>query len=215
MAQAILKFLSCMTVILLLGMTATLTHAQDTLQLNLGEEEVPQTDYKEEADNFFRECVKRPIMPTNEETDMAFCACAASHYHAWLLNPKQTDTSKEFFETFDKIELDEQTLLTEVYGPCMYVSIYDDTYEQCYYNDEKPYFRKSPARRRNYCHCEAQGESDYFKDFLVPFIEKQIQEGKKIVDPINDLRRDMHYYDNRRRVHAACYSEEVHRKHYD
>ncbi len=194
-------------------MTVFYTAQAYTQELNLGGE--PETTTGKSvsekntmrAEEFFKDCVAAPIVKSAEETELAFCACAASHMHAWLDEPLKQKSNREFFEALETKELDKNTLLTKIYGPCLHIPVYDTTFDECFYNKRKRYFTRSPEKRENMCACIAKGEASYYERFAVPFIELKIKEGDDINDPIKEIKRDTSYYDAHANLESDCYVE--------
>lgn len=160
-----------------------------------------------ESETFFNECAAAPIISMSEDTDIAFCACAASHLYSWLEAPLKQKGERAFFETITTKDLDKNTLLTKIYGPCLHIPVYDITFEGCFYDKEKRYFTSDAVKRGNMCNCIATGDSLYFKNFAVPFMELKIAEEDEIKDPIAEIKRDTNYYNAHSDLERGCYSQ--------
>ncbi|PJB73555.1 MAG: hypothetical protein CO093_00395 [Alphaproteobacteria bacterium CG_4_9_14_3_um_filter_47_13] len=196
--------------LLLLGMSGTVSSIQAE-EFRLGtDESQKKTD---QVQTFFNNCVKRPVIKESEETDIAFCSCAAAHLQGWLDKPLAESSGKApLFGTMVERNPDTQTLTTSIYGPCLYIPIHDRTYDDCFYMSEKRYFANEPYKRRGFCSCLAEGEADYFKNFAEPFLELKASQKKEVIDPIEAIKRDTNYYDARYLMEGDCYIEWTNKK---
>ncbi len=160
-----------------------------------------------QAAEFFNGCVKAPVIPTYEETDLAFCACAAANMQVWLETPLTQRTDREFFESINVRELDAETYLTKIYGPCLHIPVYDLRYDECMTDRTDLRFTRHPRFFKAMCTCMAEGDSDYFKEFAAPFLEMKFAEGDgdKITDPIREVRNDINYHSAFHRIDQRCY----------
>lgn len=161
-----------------------------------------------QAEEFFNECVKRPIVSISEETDMAFCACTAVNLHQWSEDPARK-TEPDYLGRFRTKTLDKNVLISQIYGPCLYIPIYDMSYDECLKDKESKFMFSRGDLLDGACHCIAQGDSDYFRQFAKPFLELRISEGANIDDPIKEVKRDMNFYDAHYHLETDCYEEYV------
>lgn len=159
-----------------------------------------------EAEKFFRDCVKRPIVSTSDETDMAFCACTATQMQAWLDKPAQL-SGPDYFQTFRTKDLDKNAMITEIYAPCLYIPMFDISYDDCLESKKHRFFFNRQDLLEATCQCMAQGDSEYFQKFAKPYLELKVTEGVDILDPITEVKKDVNYYDAHYHLESNCYAE--------
>ena len=164
------------------------------------------------SEQFFNECKAAPIMSVNKETDEAFCSCAAANMQQWYDKKSKDEENSLVLQDLGDKDLNKNTLMADIYGPCIYLPIFDMTYDECYYNKQNEYFMDEPRRRQGYCACIARGESSYFQSFMQPFLQYEMAQGKDIIDPVGDIRKDTNYYDANYATHHDCVVEWTHKK---
>lgn len=162
------------------------------------------------AEHFFEKCKRDPVISVNEDTDIAFCACAAANFQQWLEAPG----AEEQIPLYSIVEKkpDGNALLTDIYGPCLHIPEYQLTYDECYSNRRHQYFANEPRRRAGLCGCIAQGVADYFERFAAPFLELKISEGEDIIDPVAMIKQDVNFYDAHYMLESRCYVDWANRE---
>ncbi len=158
-----------------------------------------------EAERFFQDCMKKPVVPVSEETDTAFCACAATQVHIWHSKPPTESTGP--LNTVLTKELDANALYAQIYSPCLHIPIYDLSYGECLENKKYRYFLNRSDLLDATCQCIGQGDSSYFEKFAQPYIELQISKGVKFEDPIREIKRDPNFYEAHYNLETNCYTE--------
>lgn len=189
---------------ILLVFTAPSLYAQDTPESS---EKQELTIGIEKSTQFFTRCVKNPIIDLSDDTDTAFCACAAANMQVWYDAPSNKRSNDALFGNIEVAAPTEDDLMAKIYGPCLYIPVYEMTYEECYYNTEYQYFLDNPEYLNGMCQCLAEGDSIYFEKFAQPFIEMKFAEEKVIYDPIEQVKHDNNYYHSNRATEDACFME--------
>ena len=171
-------------------------------ELNLGRND--QDMALEKAESFYNSCMKRPVINSSETTNQAFCACGAVKVKEWLESPTETEKS-EFYETSEK-ELGEKTLIAKIYAPCLYIPMWERTYLECLANGKHTTFTQSSEEQEVLCNCYASGIESYYRDMAQPFLEMKFAEGRRMDDPIEEVRRSQEYYAERFKLETDCYN---------
>ena len=128
--------------------------AQD---LNLGLGSTSREEAIQESQKFFNQCIQRPIIDLSETTDQAFCACSASNLQHWLEKPATRTPGMEFFQSPSK-ELTKPVLLGQIYGPCLYIPVYEITYRDCVTDDDNAWSARTEDELTGLCTCMAAGD---------------------------------------------------------
>ncbi|MCB9991716.1 MAG: hypothetical protein H6867_10185 [Rhodospirillales bacterium] len=198
------RFLAIMVLLVLAAgvLTPAVLQAQD---FSLMPKADMQKTAKEESEKFFNDCAKDPIIKLSDTSNMAFCACSAMQIYEWMQKPSEKK-DLEFFETTTK-ELDKNTLLTQIYGPCLYVPAFEMAYLNCAADERYERITTSWDELDMFCRCVAKGDEAYFSDYAQPFLEMKIADGKDIRDPIDTVQRDIAYYTVRRNNEVECNRE--------
>jgi len=179
---------------------------EDTL--NFTPKSTTEAQTANQVENFFSNCVEAPIISVNEETDTAFCACADAHLQKWLYDQKQGQRA-EFGDlgVAPAQELTETVYMVDVYGPCLFIPEAELAYYECYNADKTQYFMNNPRVADAMCRCTAEGISNYFENFAKPFLEKEVARGRVIIDPVQQIKRDVNYYDASYNAEQRCFKE--------
>lgn len=164
------------------------------------------SDREAQSEKFFQDCVAAPVVGTNPETDQAFCACAAMQLYAWLGKPAKR-AGTEFFDSLENKTLDKKSLMTDVYGPCLYIPVFNLSEDECLTNKANVYFMGQSEYLHATCYCIAEEDSNYFRSYAKPFLEMAFSQGQKIDDPIDAIKRDNNFYMAHSRADEECYVE--------
>lgn len=159
----------------------------------------------EKAEQFFQECLQKPVIDLSDETDQAFCACAALNMKNWLDIPVQDRRNAQIFESLEEKQLDADTLLVEIYGSCLHIPVYEMTYDDCLDSRSARYQINQPGFLDGLCQCIAVGQSDYFRAYAQPFLEMAMAEDRIIYDPVKAIKSDKNYYAAERITEKNCY----------
>lgn len=191
------------------GRTEEETSEEMTLAPSFLETPAPQEESTslKQAEQLYNNCAIDPVVSVGPETDMAFCACAAAHVQEWFDRPENIKAQDSILGISTFKELNKDVLLSEVYGPCLHIPVYDLSYEDCYYDSKKHMFSNDPPRRQAFCTCIAEEDSSYFQDFAKPFLEMKIAQRKDVVDPVEEIKKDTNYYDARFFFEKNCYAK--------
>lgn len=159
------------------------------------------------AQEFFGTCVEKPVIPTTEETDLAFCACASSNFQIWQSTPPKDSAQALLFHGLRNDEPDKNALLVDIYGPCLYIPLYDVTNEDCLNDERIRYHARTQDRLEVMCDCMASGVEAYFEKYAKDFLEMKIADGKDIDDPVRAIKQDVSFFDAHRNVEKSCYRQ--------
>lgn len=192
----------------ILLLAALFTGTPQAQELNLGNDDdiVLEKTPEERSDEFFRSCLKRPVISVDQQTDEAFCACAANNFYLWNLSPENIDEDREFYETAERKELNRETLLTDIYASCLYIPRSEIEYWECMNSEKHDYYYD--GQLTGLCSCLAEGVESYYRDLAKPFLELQFAQGKgdRIKSPIKAIEKDMSFYDNYFNLETRCYT---------
>lgn len=158
------------------------------------------------AEDFFRDCYDKPIIRSSDETTMAFCACSSAQLQSWMQEQK-SDRKLNLLNSSATAELTDDVLLTEIYAPCLYVPRYEEMYDKCMVSPKAQYFMNKPGIPEKMCDCTAKGDADYFEHLAAPYLQKEIAQGKEIVDPIEQITQDIAYYDAMYTLERQCFKK--------
>jgi len=159
-----------------------------------------------EAEQFFADCTSRPIIPSTEEATMAFCACAATKVQEWNAEPAMSSGPLNVLQSK---ELDKDTLLSKIYGPCLYIPVFDISYDECYESKQKRFFHENQDLLEGNCNCVAKGDSEYFQRFAQPYLELLVSQKKNFDDPIKEVRNDSSFYSAHYDLETECHQRFV------
>lgn len=160
------------------------------------------TSIKEETEKFYNNCLENPLLPSSQETDTAFCACSTSHLQKWFEEPSN---ETDFLKSPAK-ELDKNVLMAKIYGPCLFIPVYEMNYYKCLDSSKHNYFMKNNDELEFVCNCIAEGTESYFKNFAQPYLEMRLLQQRDIKDPVYDIMKSTEYYVMSFEREQMCYN---------
>ncbi len=159
-----------------------------------------------QTQQFYEQCIERPIIAMSDTSEQAFCACSAANLQKWLLKPAKDSETSNFLGAPVK-ELDKLTLFTQVYGSCLYIPAYEMTYRECVTNDRNAYFMKSSQELEMLCQCLAAGDESYFMRFAQPYLEMRVNDGRDFDDPIHEITKSSDFNSAHFALETNCHQD--------
>jgi hypothetical protein len=160
-------------------------------------------------DAFYRQCVASTTALAKPESIEESCLCMSAHMKnleaARAKDKKKQDIYSVFKAPEEVKEISKDEVLLEVYGPCVYLTVYDGVFDQCYYNKEFHRYMKSLEHLNSMCDCMATRAETYIKDYGKPRLAVLIYQGEKITDPLTALQEDIEYLKLYNTIRTGCF----------
>lgn len=167
----------------------------------------PKEKALQESQQFYNDCIKNPIIDLSAITDQAFCACSAANLEQWLLSPSSESGTADFLGAPAK-KLDKNTLITEIYGSCLHLPVYELTYRQCITDDRQAFYMNTQRQFKQLCQCIATGDESYFRQFAKPYLEMVISAKDKDIDnPIEVIKKSTDFYSAHFDLETNCHQD--------
>jgi hypothetical protein len=157
------------------------------------------------TDEFYQSCIENPVFVLSPEAMEELCTCADIRSRIVAEQQLGAMSSDILDPVRSDIEIDDKTLILDIYGHCLFVPARENSYMDCMADDRTPFFFPKAGTQIAYCQCVALGEEDYFAMMAEPYLRYQwdIRNGE-IVDPIALVRWSTNYILENRKFTAAC-----------
>lgn len=197
--------------ILLTLLTAGVSYSSAAFAQSLFQDELETVDEDapSRANQFFKDCVAKPVFNVSEETTFENCACASAQVEIW---EQQQNTSQNKVGDFlapapETAELTEDILKFKIYAPCLYIPAREMLNEECTADRYNQYSSQGDPKKLTYlCSCISDGLAKYYEIAAQAHLELRASEGYTIYDPYEDVKLSAEYVSHLREVRSSCYA---------
>ena len=150
----------------------------------------------------------QPTMSQSYQVQEESCACMAAHMQKWEEKQQahQQEQKKSLFVKKD-MQLDKNTLYSEIYGPCLYITAQEIVYQQCYYDKTNQNFAPTIQHLDGMCRCRSDAAVAFLQPYGGPLVAALLTQNPNATDPLEMVLNSGDYNSAIGEQHMACFNK--------
>ena len=158
---------------------------------------------------YYKSCMSTAINNQSYEVQEESCACMSAQMQIWQQEKANFDSQKNqsLYVKKGEMTLDENTLITKIYAPCLHIEAKEQVYLKCYQRKSNQKTVPSLAALKGMCTCQANISAEFVSAVGQPLLESILSRRSIFGSPLDMILDNEDYKREIYPKHTECYNK--------